>query len=88
MKPIKRTKRFDRHYKERIAQNDLLNEDFVDAVDTFLQDPTSVHDHALKGVMTQNRAFSINNDYRVIYEEKDDYYLFKDIGTHVQIYHQ
>jgi hypothetical protein len=36
--------------------------------------------------MSRDRAFSINADYRVIYTEKDDRFLFKDVGTHLQVY--
>ena len=52
MKPIKRTPQFIRHYKQRIAQNPKLRLEFFDAVAIFLNDPTSVDDHALKGKMS------------------------------------
>ena len=86
MKPIRRTQRFIRHYRERIARDNLLRQEFLDAVDIFLHDPTAVNDHALKGRMTRDRAFSINDEYRVIYADKEDHYLFKDVGTHEQVY--
>jgi mRNA-degrading endonuclease YafQ of YafQ-DinJ toxin-antitoxin module len=88
MKPIRRTERFIRHYKERIARNDPLRQEFMDAIDTFLHDPTAVNDHSLKGKMSRDRAFSINADYRVIYADKEDHYLFKDVGTHEQVYYR
>jgi addiction module RelE/StbE family toxin len=87
MKPIKRTRRFIRHYKERISQNQQLCTEFFDTVTIFLHDPTAVNDHALKGRMSRDRAFSINDDYRVIYTDKEDHYLFQDIGTHQQVYY-
>jgi len=51
-----------------------------------LYDPTAVNDHALKSKMSRDRAFSINDDYRVIYADKEDHYLFKDVGAHEQVY--
>jgi mRNA-degrading endonuclease YafQ of YafQ-DinJ toxin-antitoxin module len=87
MKPIRRTQQFIRHYKVRIARNLQLRTEFADAVAMFLHDPTAVSDHALKGRMTRDRAFSINDDYRVIYADKGDHYLFKDVGTHQQVYY-
>jgi addiction module RelE/StbE family toxin len=86
MKPIKRTRQFIRHYKERIAQNQQLRLDFFDAPEMFLHDPATVNDHALKGKMSRDRAFSISEDYRVIYADKEDHYLFLDVGTHQQVY--
>jgi mRNA-degrading endonuclease YafQ of YafQ-DinJ toxin-antitoxin module len=53
----------------------------------FLDDPAAVNDHALTGKMSRERAFTINDDYRVIYTEKPDHYLFKDVGTHAQVYY-
>lgn len=32
------------------------------------------------------RAFSINNEYRVVYKEKKDVFVFLDVGTHEQVY--
>lgn len=86
MKPMKRTTRFVRHYKERIARSQLLRSEFLEAVAVFLDAPANVNDHALKGRISHDRAFAINGDYRVIYIEKPDHYLFKDIGTHEQVY--
>ena len=83
---MKRTRRFIRHYRERIAQHPQLRSEFLDAVTMFLHDPAAVNDHALKGKMSRERAFAINADYRVIYADKEDHYLFKDVGTHRQVY--
>ena len=88
MKPIKRTRRFIRHYRERIARNQQLRTEFLDAVTMFLHDPSAVNDHALKEKMSRDRAFSINADYRVIYADKEDHYLIKDVGTHRQVYYR
>lgn len=53
----------------------------------FLHNPMAVNDHALKGRMGHDRAFSVNEEYRVVYTIKNDHYLFKDIGTHEQVYY-
>ena len=87
MKPIKRTSRFVRHYKTRIAVDIQLRTEFMDAVAIFLHDPAAVRDHALMGRMSRDRAFAVNDEYRVIYTEMADHYLFKDIGKHQQVYY-
>jgi mRNA-degrading endonuclease YafQ of YafQ-DinJ toxin-antitoxin module len=75
-----------RRYQQRIAKDEQLNEAFWDSLETFVVDPMLVDDHALANVMQGKRAFSINSDYRVIYLERDEYYLFVDVGTHEQVY--
>jgi len=32
--------------------------------------------------MADKRAFSITDEYRVIYRDNGEYYLFLDVGTH------
>jgi addiction module RelE/StbE family toxin len=87
MKAIRRTTQFKRHYKTRVAKDERLRQAYWDSVEGLLTDPTSVADHPLKNVMQGYRSFSINDDYRVVYIEYADYYLFTDIGTHDQVYH-
>jgi mRNA-degrading endonuclease YafQ of YafQ-DinJ toxin-antitoxin module len=86
MKKIRRTNRFKRLYKERIGIDERLRRDFIDSLETFLEDRTLVDDHSLGGIMTGQRAFSINQEYRIVYIERDDYYQFLDVGTHEQVY--
>ena len=86
MKKIRRTNRFKRLYKERIVVSEHLKRDFIDSVEAFREDRTLVDDHPLSDVMHGRRSFSINSDYRVIYIEKADEYVFVDIGTHEQVY--
>ena len=86
MKQIRRTNRFKRLYKERIAVDGQLREDFLDSVEAFLEDRNLVDDHALEDVMSGQRAFSINDEYRVVYIEQEEYYLFLNVGTHEQVY--
>lgn len=86
MKEIRWSKSMTRYYQQRIAKDEQLTEAFWDSVETFVVDPTLVNDHTLGNAMQGKRAFSINSDYRVIYLERDEYYLFVDVGTHEQVY--
>jgi mRNA-degrading endonuclease YafQ of YafQ-DinJ toxin-antitoxin module len=86
MKPIKQSALFRRHYRQRIAHDDRLVEQFRVAVEAFLHDPAIADDHRLTGKQTGQAAFSINEDYRVIYLEQPDSFLFFDVGTHEQVY--
>ena len=75
-----------RHYKQRIARNEQLRKTFRENVETFLVDKALVRDHQLQGKMGLMRAFCITDDYRLIYLEFAQYYLFDDVGTHAQVY--
>lgn len=86
MKKIRRTNQFKRRYKERILNDEGLMQDFMESVQIFREDRVLVADHTLEDVMQGKRAFSINDDYRVVYIEKDDEFVFLDIGTHEQVY--
>ena len=86
MKAIRWSKPFSRRYQQRIAKDERLTEEFWASIETFWVDPESVHDHPLENVMEGQRAFSINQEYRVVYIEKADAYVFLDVGTHAQVY--
>jgi mRNA-degrading endonuclease YafQ of YafQ-DinJ toxin-antitoxin module len=86
MKEIRGSKQFALRYKRRIAKDEHLTEEFWDSVEAFRIDPESVNDHALDNAMEGQRAFSINNEYRVVYIEQEEYYRFLDVGTHEQVY--
>ena len=86
MKPIKWSGTFTKHYKERIAKDELLQEAFLDAVDGFLYNRQWVGDHTLKEKMAGKSSFEISEDYRVVYIEREDDFLFLDIGTHEDVY--
>lgn len=86
MKTIKYSSQFIRHYKERIATNDRLKQDFRESVDVFREDRAFVDDHALEDAMSGQRSFSVNEEYRVVYIERKEYYLFINVGTHEQVY--
>ena len=63
------TNQFKRHYKRWITRNEPLRQMFLE---------TPVGDHPLAGLMSGERAFWINEDYRVIYVEKSDCVLLLD----------
>jgi mRNA-degrading endonuclease YafQ of YafQ-DinJ toxin-antitoxin module len=86
MKGYRTTRQFETYFRRRISRNAHLAQDYQDSVQAFLEDRTSVDDHALENAMQSQRAFSINDEYRVVYIERDDYFLFLNIGTHDQVY--
>ena len=86
MKPIKQSALFRRHYRQRIAHDGRLVEQFRAAVEAFLHEPELADDHSLTGKQTGKAAFSINEAYRVTYLDQPDSFLFFDVGTHAQVY--
>lgn len=88
MKQVKSTSGFRRHYAVRIAKNEALKGAFIESVNAFLQDRSLVDDHPLQGKMSLYRSFSITGNYRVVYSETPNYFLFVDVGTHEQVYYQ
>jgi addiction module RelE/StbE family toxin len=56
----------------------------------FVLDPTdsTLKNHALSGRLIGQRAISVTGDYRIIFEQKDDYFLviIIDVGRHATIY--
>jgi addiction module RelE/StbE family toxin len=87
MKEIRYTSQFIRSYKQRIARDERLKKDLREGVDSFLEDRSLVYDHALRNAMQGQRAFSINSEYRVVYIERDETFLFLNVGTHQQVYY-
>lgn len=86
MKGIVETKEFKTNYRKRIAKNEQLKKEFLQSIRGFLDDRSSVSDHQLKGKMKLFRAFSINDDYRIVYIEEDDRFIFLNVGTHKEVY--
>ena len=76
------------HYQKRILKNKKLHELYKQALSLFIEnsDDPKLYIHILKGKMSSKKAFSVDNDCRVIYVEDDDKYLFLDIGTHEEVY--
>lgn len=88
MKPIKRDKTFEKHFKQRIKPNLKLVKQFENRLGLFIDGVTGypLNDHALAGKLIGKRSFSIAGDIRVIYIVTDNTIVFLDIGTHSQVY--
>ncbi len=88
MKPIKRDRTFEKHFKQRIGPNEKLTNQFKERLALFMAGDLGypLHDHALTGKLAGKRSFSIAGDMRVIYIELEDSIVFLDIGTHNQVY--
>lgn len=90
MKRVKYTESFVRNYHERVAYDPRLVEQYEKQLAVFKSNRLApkLNDHYLSWEMQGLRAFSVTNDVRVVYEESDNFYEFKDIGTHEQVYKQ
>jgi addiction module RelE/StbE family toxin len=88
MKPIKRDKTFEKHFKQRIGSNEKLRTQFKKRLTLFIIGELGypLHDHALTGRLAGKRGFSIAGDIRVIYVELEDVIVFLDVGSHNQVY--
>ncbi len=88
MKEIKYDPIFKKNYKERVKNNPKLKPATINAINLFLHNPfdPSLRNHELRGKMKGKRSISITYDLRIVYIEKENYYMFLDIGTHNQIY--
>lgn len=88
MKQIRRTKAFEKHYRQRITPNKKLQKKFLVAYEQFMVGIRDypLRDHALTGSMKGLRAFWITADVRVVYAEDENFIVFVDVGTHAQVY--
>jgi addiction module RelE/StbE family toxin len=88
VKPVKRSKTFEKHFKKRISPSSKLVDQFEERLKLFMLGIRDypLDDHSLMGKLAGKRAFSVANDVRVVYIETDDTYTFIDIGSHNQVY--
>ncbi len=88
MKPIRRNKQFEKHFKKRITPHEKLITQFEQRFEQFIIGVRGrpLNDHPLTGNMVGKRAFSITGDIRVVYTETAEAIIFLDIGTHAQVY--
>ncbi|HSX01750.1 MAG TPA: type II toxin-antitoxin system mRNA interferase toxin, RelE/StbE family [Candidatus Saccharimonadia bacterium] len=88
MKPIVRSRRFEKNFKARISPNPKLKKQFAARLGLFREGVRDypLDDHALIGAMKGLRAFSVAGDLRVVYRETPECYEFIDIGSHNQVY--
>lgn len=80
---------FKRAYKKRLKGNPRLRTKFWERLSVFLEEPFSaqLRTHKLSGKLAGQWAFSVDDDYRVLFEfiGKDSVLLI-DIGTHDEVY--
>ena len=88
MKPIARSRRFEKNFRSRISPNSKLKKQFAVRLELFKEGVRDypLDDHPLIGTMKGLRSFSIGGDLRVIYRETAEHYEFVDIGSHNQVY--
>jgi mRNA-degrading endonuclease YafQ of YafQ-DinJ toxin-antitoxin module len=62
VKPIKRSKLFEKHFKKRITPHATLLKQFEHRLGLFINDERGypLLDHALTGALKGRRAFSVN----------------------------
>ena len=83
--------RYHRVFEKQFKK--LLNKDrerVTKVIETFIDNPysKSIKNHSLKGVLLGKEALSVGPDFRIIFEEFDDYTLviFLDLGKHNRVY--
>jgi mRNA interferase YafQ len=80
---------FKRSYRKKIRRFPYLKKRFWEKLEFFLEEPHASHlrTHKLSGKLSGQWAFSIDDDYRVIFEFIDqDNVLLIDFGTHDEVY--
>ena len=84
---VYRTKKFRKAFKKL---NKKQKNQAQLAIEKFINDPFDpvLRNHALKGRMKGQRAFSAANDLRIIYREEKDHIvvIMLDVGKHAQVY--
>ena len=80
---------FKRSYRKRIHKHAHLKRQFREKMALFLKEPfdSQLRTHKLSGKLKGTWTFSINDDYRVLFEFiDDDKVLLIDFGTHDDVY--
>ena len=84
---IKYHKKFEKQLKKLLDKD---RERVVKVIEIFIDNPynKSIKNHSLKGVLLGKKALSVGPDFRIIFEEIDDYTLviFLDLGKHNRVY--
>lgn len=88
MKPIQRSKTFEKNFNRRVARDKKLVKQFRERYKLFAKGERDypINAHTLTGALAGKRAWSVANDIRVIYIETDSAIIFIDIGSHNQVY--
>lgn len=83
---IKTDRTFDKNFRKLPKK---LQSSTIERIKLFLKDRNDplLKDHALKGKMVGQRAFSVTGDYRVVYYEEDEQTaVLLRVGRHSQVY--
>lgn len=84
---IKYHKNFEKRFKKLSPS---LKDKTISAIQKFSKNPSdkALKNHPLTGKLKGKRAFSVTGDFRVVFEEYDDYVLviMLDVGSHAQVY--
>jgi addiction module RelE/StbE family toxin len=88
MKEITYKKSFVKSLKKIRDSNPKLYARVEERIDLFINNRShpTLRDHGLEGGFEGLRAFSINGDVRLLYQELKDCFVFINIGTHNQVY--
>jgi addiction module RelE/StbE family toxin len=59
-----------------------------DALDLFEEDPHSpaLRNHSLSGKYQDFRSIDVTEDWRALYREESERFVFSELGTHTQLY--
>ena len=80
---------FKRSYKKRVRDNSRLKKKFWEKMEIFLENPffTQLRTHKLSGKLAEQWAFSVDEDYRIVFEFLgEDQVLLIDVGSHDEVY--
>ena len=80
---------FKRSYRKKIRRRPYLKKRFWEALELFLENPyaSRLRTHKLSGKLSGQWAFSLDDDYRVIFEFiSEGTVLLIDFGTHDEVY--
>ncbi len=80
---------FKRAYRKRVKRNHRLRTKFWERLGEFIEEPFSsqLRTHKLSGKLAGQWAFSVDDDYRVLFEFiSNDSVLLIDVGTHDEVY--
>jgi addiction module RelE/StbE family toxin len=88
---MKKTQRIDfspLFNKQRKAAPLEIKQALRDALDLFSEDPThpSLRNHSLTGEYAGFRSIDVTEDWRAVYREEPERFLFMELGTHSQLY--
>jgi addiction module RelE/StbE family toxin len=80
---------FKRSYRKKIRRQSYLKKKFWERMEIFLEEPynSQLRTHKLSGKLVGQWAFSIDDEYRVIFEFIDpNTVLLIDFGKHDEVY--